>query len=98
MRGESASSTTYSEICECAGKRRKRYIDHLKDILRLTCIIHGPGNSSDECKVLVDFGTMYDKGSPTKDCRQEPASKKYFGRRQENNTILQHAVSEIILQ
>ena len=46
-------------MSESAGKRRKRYVDHPKDILELTFIIHGPGDSSDECKVLVDFGYKY---------------------------------------
>ena len=52
-----------SEIDE---NQRKRYIDHPKDILKLTCLIHGPGNSSYKCKFLGDFGTKYAKDRPTK--------------------------------
>ena len=51
VRRESASLNTYSDMSESAGKRKKKYVDCPKDISKLTCIIHGPGNSSDECKV-----------------------------------------------
>ena len=84
-------------MSESAVKRRKRYVDHLRDRSILTCRIHVHGHSSDECKVLGDFGSKYSKISPTKDCRQEPATKKKSGRQQDNNSIVQHAVDEIIL-
>ena len=67
MRRGVASSTTYSEMSESAGKYIKRYVDHPKDRSKLTCIIHGPGNSSDECKMLGDFGYKYFGIRPTKD-------------------------------
>ena len=76
---EAALSTTYSEISESAGKRRKRYVDNPKDRLKLTCLIHVPGNSSDEYKILGDFGNKYDKVGPTKDHGHEPEIKKKFG-------------------
>ena len=41
---------------------------------------------------------MYSKSRSTKDHRQEPATKKIFGRHQDNNAIIEHAVHEIILQ
>ena len=47
MRIEAASSTTYSEMTESSGKRRKRYVYHPKDRSKLTCLIHSPGHSSD---------------------------------------------------
>ena len=81
-----------------ADKSRKRYLDHTEDILKLTCHIHGPGHSSYECKVLVESGTEYAKGRPTKDHRQEPATKKKIGIQQEKNAIIQHAVDDIISQ
>ena len=40
---------------ESAGKRQKRYVDHPTDKSKII-LIYGPGNSSDECKVLGDFG------------------------------------------
>ena len=52
IRVEAASSTTYPEMIESSGKRRKRYVYHLKGRSKLTCLIHGPGNSSDECNIL----------------------------------------------
>ena len=66
MRGESALSTTYSNMSERSDKFRKRYVDHPKDISKLTCLIHGPGHSSYECKVLGNFGSKYSKRRPTK--------------------------------
>ena len=79
-------------------KTRKRYEDHLKDISELTCLINGPVHSSDECIVLGDFGPKYYKTRSTKDHRQDPETKKKFGRQQDNNTIVQHAVDKIIHQ
>ena len=65
MRREAALSNTYSETSESSGKRRKRHVDHLRDRSKHTFLIHGPGHSSDECKVLVDFGSKYCKNRPT---------------------------------
>ena len=67
MRGESASSTIYSTKSKSAGKIRKRYVDHPKDRSKLTFLIHGPGHSSDECKVLGYFGSKYYKIRPDKE-------------------------------
>ena len=98
MRRESASSTTYSEMSESVDKRRKSYIYHPKNRSKLNFLIHGPGKSSDECTVLVDFGFKYSKSRPTKNRWHEPAAKKKFIRKQENNAIVQHEVDDIILQ
>ena len=49
-----------------AVKRRKQYVDRSKSASK-TCIIHGPGHSSDEFKVLGEFGTKYAVTQPTKD-------------------------------
>ena len=44
------------------------------------------------------FGNKYDKGSSSKDRRQEPATKKKFRRHEDNNSIVKHEFDEIILQ
>ena len=98
MSGDADSSTTYSNMVESAVKHRKRYVYHPKGRLKLTCLINVPGNSSDGFKVIGDFGTNYAKERPTKDLRQEPETNKMVGRKQENNTAIQHAVYEIMLQ
>ena len=59
-------------MSESSDKRRKSYVDHPKDRSKLTCIIHGPGTSSDECKVLRNFGSEYSKRRPAKDRGKEP--------------------------
>ena len=61
MRGEVAFSKTYSKMSKHAGKRKQRYLYHPRDWLKLTHIIHGPRNSSDEWKLLNDFGYKYTK-------------------------------------
>ena len=71
-----ASSTIYSDMSAITGKHTQRYVDNLQDRSKLTCIIHGPGNSQDEYKLLGDFGTKYAKVRPTKDLRQEHETKK----------------------
>ena len=87
-----------SKISESAVKRRKRYVDNMKDITKPTCLIRGSVNSSYKRNVLGEFGTKYDKYRPTKEHRQDPATKKRFVTRQDNNDIVQHIVDEIILQ
>ena len=81
-----------------ANMRRKGYVYNLKYRSKLICLIRGPGNSLDECKVLGDFGTKYAKIRPTKYHRHKPAPKIIFGRYQQNNAIVEHAVDEIMLQ
>ena len=98
MRGESASSTTYSETSERAVNTRNRYVDHLKDISKPTWPIHGPGHSSDECKVLGDFGSNYSKSRHTKDRGHDTATNNEFNIQQENNSIVNYSVEEIILK
>ena len=53
----------------------KRYVDYPKDIPKYSCIIHVPGNSSDECKVLGEFGSKYSKIMPTKDRMNYPGTE-----------------------
>ena len=59
-------------------KRRKRYVDYPKGKSKPTGLIHGPGNSSDECKVLGDFFSKYDKSMPTKDWGNDTTNRKKF--------------------
>ena len=76
--------------------RRKKYVDSLSGKSK-TSLIHGPGYSSEECKVMGDFGTMYAKVGPTKDCERNPVPGKTFNRQHENNAIVNNAVDEILL-
>ena len=78
MIGESALSNIYPETSESPGKHRKWYVYNPKYILKLSCLIHGSRYSSYEYKFFKDFGTKYDKVSPTKDRSQEPATNKIF--------------------
>ena len=62
------------------------------------CLIHAPGNFSDECKFLGDFGFKYVKIIPTKYRERDPVPRKTFNTQQENNYIVNNAVDEILLQ
>ena len=59
MRGESTLSNCFSDMGKHSGKRNQSYVDHPRYQSKPTCLIHGPGNSSDELKVLTDFSTKY---------------------------------------
>ena len=76
IRGEFASSNTYSKTIERSGKHRKRYVYNTRDISKHTFIIHGPGHSSDECKVLGVFGFESSKIRHTKVRRHDPVTGK----------------------
>ena len=54
--GEDASLWTCPKNGGSANKCRKRYVESPTGKSK-TYLIHGPGNSSEECKVLGDFGT-----------------------------------------
>ena len=64
-RGEAASSTTYSEMNKSSFKLIKMYVDHQNYRLKLTYIIHGPGNSLYECKVLGNNTNRYNNNKST---------------------------------
>ena len=91
-------SNTYSEMSESADNRRKIYVYYPKGKYKPTCLIHGPGHSSDECKVLGGLGSKYSKIRLTKDHGQEPETNKKFNINQEKNAIVHHSVHQIILQ
>ena len=79
-RGEAASSNTYSDMSERSGKHRKIYIDYPEGNSKPTCLIHGPGHSSDGCKIMGDFFSKYAKTRPTKDRGQDTVPRKKFNR------------------
>ena len=81
-------------MIESAGNRRKIYVDHTKDRSKPTQIIHGPGNSSDECKVLGDFGSKYAKIRPTEDRGNDVTNRKKFN---SQHAIVNSSVDEILL-
>ena len=68
-------SQTHPTMGESAGKSRKRYVDCLLGESK-TFLIHGPVHSSDECKVLGDFGDKCAKVKPTKDHMNNPVLRK----------------------
>ena len=61
-----------------------------------TCIIHGPGHSSYECKVLRDLGLSILKVDLLKTVGTIPYQKQ-INRHQDNNAIVISAVDEIFL-
>ena len=67
MRVKFDPSNTYSEMSEGSENCRKIYVDYPKRKSKPTCLIHEPGHSSYECKILGDFGSKYVKSRPTKD-------------------------------
>ena len=82
-------------MSESSVKLRKTYVDNPKRMSK-TCLIHISGYSSDEFKVLGDFGSKYVKISPTKDRRNDPVTRKKINRQQENSAIVNSAVHKIL--
>ena len=80
-RGEAASSWTHPGKGERTGNHRKGYVDS-PTVKSKTCLIHGPGHFSEECKVLGDFRTKYDNSRPTRDHGNIPVPRKTFNRQQ----------------
>ena len=95
-RGEAASPWDRPEKGERAGKSIKQHIYSSTEKSK-TCLIHGPGYSSEERKVLGDFGTKYANIRPTKDRGSSPVPRKKINRQQENNSIVNNILDEIIL-
>ena len=94
-RGEDTLSHTYYLMSESDGNCRKKIYRPSKGWVK-TSLLHGPGNSSDECKVLGDFGSRYAKSRPTKYRGTNPIQINKFNRQQENNSIVDSAVDEIL--
>ena len=81
---------------ESSDKHRKWYADRPSGKTK-TCLIHGHGNYSDECKVLGYFGANYSESNPTKDSENHPVQAKILNIQQENNDIVNNMVYEILL-
>ena len=60
---EVALSKNYSEMGKGAGKRKKGYVDFLRDQSYLNYLINHPGSSSYEFRIMDGFGTKHAKGS-----------------------------------
>ena len=69
-------------------KHKQRCVARPRDILILNCLIHGPGKSSEQCKVLNNFGTSYAASRTFEELIQEPTSDKSTRKNQEINTIV----------
>ena len=95
MRLEDDLSQTHPTMGESSDKRRKIYVYRSTGEMK-TCLIHIPGHSSDECKVLVDFCANYAKGRHTKDHNNYPVPRRNFNRRKGNNAIINNVVDEIL--
>ena len=91
-------SKTYSGTSESSDKRRKRYVYHLKGKYKPTCLILGPGHSSDKYNVLGELGSNYSKIMHTSNRGHNQENRNEYTRHQYNNTIVNSAVDEIILQ
>ena len=83
-------------MSESSDNRRKRYVYHPKGKSKPTCLIHGPGNSSDKYKVLGDFGSKYAKIRHTNNRGHN--HKNEYSWQQYNNNIVNSVVDEIIVQ
>ena len=81
-----------------SGKLKQRYLYRPRYKSKPTCTFHGPGNSSDKCKVLNYFGYKYTKIRLTKKRSQDLAFKNFFGKQQDNNDMVQYVVDGIILK
>ena len=58
-------------------------------------MIHGPGHSSDEFKVLGEFGNKYVTSHITMDQGRNPIPRRGFQKKQENHTIIDKVVDEL---
>ena len=60
-------------------------------------MIHCIGNSSEECKVLGEYGAKYAASQRTKDHGRNPLPRKRFQKNQENHAIINNVVDDILL-
>ena len=94
-KGEDALSYTDLTIVEIYGKRIKWYVDHLMDKSKI-CLVHCPGHTYDECKVLGNIGFKYVKGKPSNNFKNHHVTEKTFNRQQKNNTIINNVLGKIL--
>ena len=71
------------------------YVYHQKERYKHTCRIQVPGNSTDGCKILGDFGS---NNFQIKNIKDDPTTIKKFNRQEEENASVNNGVDEIILQ
>ena len=64
----------------------------------MTCLLLGPGHSSDKYKVQGDFGSKYAKIRHTNNRGHNHENSNKYTRQHYNNTIVNSAVDEIIVQ
>ena len=86
-RVEAASSNTQPAKYGSSGKRCKQHVDHSKSASK-TCMIHGVGHSSDECKILGKFGDNYAAAQSTKDQGRDPISRKRYHKKKRTILLL----------
>ena len=95
MRWEADSSNTYYNMSDSDGKSRKRYIYHPTYIPKPTCLIHGTGHSSYEYKVFENLVLSILKSGLLRTVGIRLHLRKNV-RKKEKNSIVQHAVDEIL--
>ena len=70
-------------MSDSAGNCSERYVYYLNGKSKTTYLIYGPVHSSDECKVLGDFGYKYVKIRSNKERGHNPLPKNKFKKHQE---------------
>ena len=77
-------------------KRKQRYVGCPRDRSKLTCLITGTGNSSEQCELHNKFGTRYSTSRPFEELRKYPKFANKYKKNIEVNDIVQHAVDDIL--
>ena len=95
--GKTDSSNTHSATDESSGKRIKLYAYCLTRESK-TCLIHSHMHTSNEYKVLGDFGTKYDIVKHTKYHGIHTEPMDVFNRKQETNAVINNMVDDILLK
>ena len=83
-------------MSDSSGNHRKRNVDYRTGEYK-TCLIHAPRHTTDECKVLGDFGSKYFISRPTKDPEHDPVPRNKCNDQQENSAIVNIEFYEILL-
>ena len=82
------------------GKRKKKYSANQSDCPSgdKTCLLHGPGHSTEECKVLKKYSDKYSTQRPHKDKEARSRGKnkrgkfiEFDGEMQEVNSMASHS-------
>ena len=86
-RGEAAPSNTHPATDGSSGKCRKRCVYFLKSKSKIFRM-HGPGDYSNEFKVLVGFGTKYAASQTTKYHEINPVLRKMLQKKKKATLLL----------